>query len=1260
MNRAKIVALLQRANGWKLWSSVILVTLLIVEVIVATLDLLFYGHIMLDDMIKGFVATAIVEPTHLVFMVFMLGEFAQAERRSIQLSEQYANSRLNIAIEHSQMIIWEMDFVTNALRYDDDMLRLFGMPEGTVARDLSAWLALVHEQDRARFVALYHKILTSSEGVFDYEYRLLHPQGQLCWVHTRGKVIARDANGQPVLAVGSTVNTTARKQMELALAESNQLLNAVIATAPVRIFWKDKDLRYLGCNPAFAHDAGLDEPQELIGKDDYQMGWYDQAEAYRADDRKVMDSGVSKINFDEPQTTPDGSTIWLRTSKVPLRDEQGRTIGIFGLYEDVTERKRDEEALVASERKLNAVLDNVDAYIYLKDTQGHYLFANRPVLALWQVGLDEVVGCDDSKFFDAATVENIRRNDARVLRDAETVRIEETNTVPATGVTSTYLSTKIPLRREDGSVYALCGISTDISARKKIENSLLESEKRLHLALDAAHMGVWEYNFSTGILYWSPEIHAHLHTDNVGHLQDYLLSIVHPDDKVIYQDAMRRAIAEHRPYMAVYRIIVNGILYWSEDRGDLIYDEQGRPLKIIGTAQDITERKLTSQALEESEAALRESQMIAGLGSYVLDLRTGMWRSSALLDHLLGIDEHYVHTVAGWEALIHPEDLQMMHDYFLQEVIGNRQLFDKEYRIVRRTDNALRWVAGLGRLEFDADGAPTKMHGTIQDITERKLAEEAFKQLNIELEQRVQERTAQLRYANSAKDSFLATMSHEIRTPLGGLLGMLELLSLTKLDSDQRDTLQVAGQSGESLLRIVDDILDWSKIEAGKLQLAPRPSSLVQLLHGVVNTYSQLANAKNIMLHQYVDPQLDGTYLFDALRVSQVLNNFTSNAIKFTAQGTVRVTADLLQRHNGQVTVCLSVIDSGAGIDPQHQERLFQHYEQASADTARMYGGTGLGLSICRRLADLMDGSIKVESAPGQGSTFSLTLTLEVVSAQAAVKHELASVLGRTTPQVLAALPGAGQSVKLLIVDDHPVNRLLLKQQLGLLGLQVEAAADGVQALALWREGNFDLVITDCHMPEMDGYTLTAHIRASESGSRHVPIIAWTANVLDEEAEHCRRAGMDDILTKPTDLNELRQKLAHWLPQGKMADSGLNKSAPQSEALAVLDMKVIEQFSREPAQQAELLREFDKQNRIDLAQLHTALQQHDAGAASSAAHRIKGASRMMGALQMEQVCCAIEIAAAREDVAEVRRLVTADLAEAALQLQGVIQRHDLL
>lgn len=796
-----------------------------------------------------------------------------------------------------------------------------------------------------------------------------------------------------------------RIRIDQALADSNRLLNTIIESAPIRIFWKDKDLNYLGGNTHFARDAGFETPQQLIGKDDFQMSWKTQAELYRADDSLVLTSGIDKLNYEEPLPMPDGSIFWVRTSKVQLRNEAQEIIGILGLYEDIT-------------------------------------------------------------------------------------------------------------------------------ARKKVEDSLLESDKRLRLALDAASMGVWEYDFTTRKLYWSPEICKYFQVQNVESFQDLLRSSVHPEDLPIYQEAMRRAIKEHVPYFAVYRLIVNGCEYWAEDHGDVIYDERGQPLKVIGTAQN---------------------------------------------------------------------------------------------------------------------------------VTTRKLAEEAYKRLNSELEQRVQGRTAQLVYANSAKDSFLATMSHEIRTPLSGMMGMLELLGLTHLDSDQRATLQVAGQSGQSLLRIVDDILDLSKIEAGKLQLAPRPSSLVGLVRGVENTYSQLAKAKSIQLLQQVDPQLTELYLLDPLRVSQILNNFTSNAIKFTAQGAVRIVAQLLARQEGRVMVRLSVIDSGAGIDQQHQARLFQHYEQASADTARMYGGTGLGLSICRSLAEMMDATIQVDSSPGMGSTFSLTLDLEVVALQSDHGASPIELPDHIQLQTIEPLVKVGETVSLLIVDDHPVNRLLLKQQLGLLGFQVEAAADGVEAMALWREGKFALLITDCHMPQMDGYALTKAIRSAElGGGKRVPILAWTANVLVEEAEHCRHAGMDDILTKPTDLSKLRSKLEKWLPQGVASQPDELRVNTASADVAVLEMQVLEKFSTQLKEQAELLRAFDRQNQIDLDHLHAAVQSGEMEAAQHAAHRVKGASRMLGAQQLEHICARIQAAAALEDVAEVRRLIAVELDDAVLRFRRVMQSRMLL
>lgn len=446
----------------------------------------------------------------------------------------------------------------------------------------------------------------------------------------------------------------------------------------------------------------------------------------------------------------------------------------------------------------------------------------------------------------------------------------------------------------------------------------------------------------------------------------------------------------------------------------------------------------------------------------------------------------------------------------------------------------------------DQNGAISNYVGSLIDSTERQQAMDKLRATAVELEyayaqikeererlaERVEERTAQLRFANQAKDSFLATMSHEIRTPLSGLLGMMELLGISDLSEEQKDMLAVAQTSGKNLLRIVNDILDWSKIEAGKLDLSLSDASIVEMLAGVAATYTQLASSKAITIRIDSDIRLSERHVFDTLRLSQIINNFTSNAVKFTTQGEIVLSATRVAQHGDFETVRFSVRDNGVGIDLAHQTRLFKHYEQATADTARMYGGTGLGLAICRRLAELMDGTLSVESTPGVGSTFSFTCSMPLVqtskpdigATEVEVRHEV-----RVEDDEVAPLALGDRAI--LIVDDHPINRMLLKQQLEMLGLKVEAAADGAIAYAMWQSSHYDLIITDCHLPQMSGYELSASIRALEqqAGVGHISIIAWTANVLAEEAERCAEAGMDDILTKPTDLTLLRDTLHKWL-----------------------------------------------------------------------------------------------------------------------------------
>jgi signal transduction histidine kinase/ActR/RegA family two-component response regulator len=470
---------------------------------------------------------------------------------------------------------------------------------------------------------------------------------------------------------------------------------------------------------------------------------------------------------------------------------------------------------------------------------------------------------------------------------------------------------------------------------------------------------------------------------------------------------------------------------------------------------------------------------------------------------------------------------------------------------------------------------------------------------------------AEAETANRAKSTFLATMSHEIRTPINGVLGMMEVLERSKLAPAQARTVAVMRESAQALLRIIDDVLDFSKIDAGHMEIEALPLSIGELVAGTVETMLPQARQKHLAL--FADPPGIGPdwVIGDPVRVRQILFNLVGNAIKFTDRGFVRISADSRTETDGTVLVVLTVADSGIGMDNATRARLFEPFTQADSSTTRRFGGTGLGLSIVRRLAQLMGGDVAVESTPGGGSRFTVTLSLAEASSV-----PLPAVTIGQQPGIVARTRPSGS--RLLVADDHPVNLEVILRQLELLGLSADIAEDGAVALALWRETHHAVVLLDLHMPVLDGFRLAEAIRREEA-KRNLPrsgLIAVTADALKGEDARCFAAGMDGFLPKPVSLNGLARALGRWIPDLAPAEAPA-KAAPRvlfdPEALCGL-------FGADAARLAALVQNFADGATRDIAAMRAA---PDARQLAASAHRLNGAARMAGAtLLADQAACA--------------------------------------
>ena len=669
---------------------------------------------------------------------------------------------------------------------------------------------------------------------------------------------------------------------------------------------------------------------------------------------------------------------------------------------------------------------------------------------------------------------------------------------------------------------------------------------------------------------------------------------------------------------------------WIELDGRPRFDAEGRFLGYEGVGRDVTERRRVADELRASLALVDALFQAIPVPVVVKDMEGRNLRlNRAYAEHyglppeqLLGLRsadllDPQAATLADADRLnmartgqpLRVDSRARLHNGYLRDaIVSKAALFDDQQRMVG-------------------------MVATVFDVTPQKDAARA-----LELAKDAAEA------ANRAKSAFLATMSHEIRTPMNGVLGMSELLSHSRLEPQQAEAVHTIIDSASALLRNIDDILDFSKIEAGRLALEQAALDPGALVRAVAQALATTAEQRGVWVQVDVAASAPAQVRGDSTRLRQVLTNLLGNAIKFSGGSGAQANLPL-----GQVNVQLQwqgsqlelrVTDNGIGMDAATLDRLFQPFMQAEPSTVHRYGGTGLGLAITHRLVSLMGGQIEVQSALGQGTTFTVTLPLpltaeDVAGADAGAGAEAepeaeadADADAATLPRperepgqlLLSTAPGGRHAPLILVAEDDEVNRMVVVRQLELLGYDAQVAEDGAQALALWRSGHYDLLLTDLHMPGMDGYELARTIRQDEKnvpGAPRRPILALTANALKGEAQRALAVGIDAYLTKPIRIAELQAALQRSL--------SAEPQAPAAARPAVFNPdKLHHMLGDNPVVFRKLLQEFQHTTPGQLDTLTTALRNADYPLARKEAHSLKSAALTVGALALAECCAEAE------------------------------------
>ncbi len=898
---------------------------------------------------------------------------------------------------------------------------------------------------------------------------------------------------------------------EQELQESRRLLQTVLDEVPITIHVKDRARRFTLLNRHYIEVVGR-PAANLLGQGEAESAGRHSPDGLDAMEERVLKAGRA-TGFLEAQF-PDASgreRTWL-INKAPMRGIDGSVEQILTVMFDISEQKRAQREIEKARRLLQTVLDELPIAVSLKDEHLRFVMVNRLFAEFAEIPPGKLLGRRMEEIIGEAISDRTNQQDQQLLqRGTATGFVDIERIRPATGEKQYLLYNKVPMRGDDGRVSQILTVTLDITRQKQAERATEESRRLLRQVLDGL-----------------PLIVSVKGRDLRYRLVNRHFSRVHnlPTEAALGRtaeelfQAMPSKLAAGRDHGVLETGQESGFheMTFPDAEGNLgVWQQNKLPLRgadgeveaILSLAYDVTAQKQAERLIEQSRRTLQT----------VLDALPVAIHLKDMDRRYLLVNRYFAEGVVGSspdamlgrraEEVFGPRQQIFLHDYEAQVIETGRETGFVEVQHPDASGTPRAWLYNKLPIK-DRDDGIRQILTVALDITHLKEVEAELVAARDQAEQ-----------AARAKAEFLAVMSHEIRTPMNGVLGMTRLLLRTALSDEQRGQVETILESGRALLGILDNILDFSKLEAGRMEIERIDFSLAELVDSVLSMLAPRAAEKpGLRLYADIDGGIAPWHRGDPTRLRQVLLNLVGNALKFTERGSVQVRVELLQASEAGERLRVSVRDTGIGIAPEQQARLFAAFAQADSSITRRYGGTGLGLSISKRLIEGMGGRIGVESEAGKGACFWFELDLPLGAAPSR-----------------DALP-AGESValpplRLLLAEDNAVNQRVAASLLRQDGHAVTIAGDGFEAVELAGRESFDAILMDMQMPGMDGLEATRRIRASGGRLASLPIIAMTANTQPEDVDACRAAGMDDHVGKPFDPALLyRLLLRHLRAEG--------------------------------------------------------------------------------------------------------------------------------